>query len=363
MKKYFFILAAALVALASCQQGGGTGSKYTSIRFKNTEINLAVGATETLNVLYEPTSLNAPTCEWTSSNPDVVSVDQKGNLEGKATGTANITAKLGELEAVCKVNVMDELDLVNWAGWSIWNFDKETVVSDTVELDLRIGLTKCALHPAVAFVWDDGLIPVYDSEGNMTTLSGAGYLMEINTAIFVIADGSKNDGYYVGSSVMSIVDPEKYNISDTAYAYCAPAGRLGDAQKFYQYLTDTTSGVAYSECMTGVEISAANFDAKKFYYWFGLIDQSVIVGDESEIQYIINANWFENRLGLKMVETAEGLDIKQPAEWGELIPKHYEYIIPSNTAKNLKPMKPVKREAPLLNKRAWTMDKDALVRK
>ena len=363
MKKYFFILAAALVALASCQQGGG-GSKYTSIRFKNTEIDLAVGATETLNVLYEPTSLNAPVCEWSSSNPDVVSVDQKGNLEGKATGTANITAKLGDLEAVCKVNVKDELDLINWAGWTIWNFDEETVLSDTVVVKLGIGPTKCVLHPGYARVWDDGIIPIYDpTTGKMTGLSGAGFFMELYTAVYVISDGSQYDGYYVGSSAIEIVDPSKYNINDTAFAYCAPAGRLGDAQKFYQYLTDTTSGVSYDECFTGCEISVGNFDAKKEYYWFGLVDEGIIIGDESEIQYKINVNWFENQLGLKMIETEEGADIKQPAEWGELIPKYYEYIAPSKVSKNLKPMKPVKREGSPFKKRGYKMDKDVLVRK
>ena len=67
MKKYLIVLAAALVALASCTPSGG--NKYTSIRFKSTEIDLAEGAKTTLNVLYEPTTLEAPVCEWSSSNP------------------------------------------------------------------------------------------------------------------------------------------------------------------------------------------------------------------------------------------------------------------------------------------------------
>lgn len=361
MKKYLFVLAAVVVAMASCK--GGSGNKYTSIRFKNTEINLALGATETLNVLYEPTSLDAPVCEWSSSNSDIVSVDQKGNIEGKAAGTANITAKLGDLEAVCKVNVKDELDLINWAGWSIWNFDEDEVLSDTVDVKLQMGVTKCALHPAYAIVWDEGLIPVYNEEGIMTTLSGTGFIMEVTTPIYVIADGSKYDGYYVGSGSLAIIDPAQFKMNDTAFAYCAAAGRLGDAQKFYTYLTDTTAEVKYEECMTGVEISAANFDSQRFYYWFGLADESFIVGDEAEIQYKINVNWFENQYALKMIDTEEGKDIKQPAEWGELTPKYYEYIASANTNKDLKPMKPVKRDAPLFNKRAWTMDKDVLVRK
>ena len=80
MKKYLIVLAAALVALASCKNNGG-GNEYTSIKFKNAEITLAVGTSDKLAVLYEPTTLEPPTCVWASSNTDVVTVDQNGNIE------------------------------------------------------------------------------------------------------------------------------------------------------------------------------------------------------------------------------------------------------------------------------------------
>ena len=87
MKKYLVVLAAAVVALASCTN---PGSKYTKISFKNTEMTLAVGATASLQVLYEPTTLEAPVCVWASSNEQVVTVDQNGNLQAVAEGEANV---------------------------------------------------------------------------------------------------------------------------------------------------------------------------------------------------------------------------------------------------------------------------------
>lgn len=101
MKKYLIVLATALVALAGCK-GGDESSKYTSIRFKDTAINLAVGETKKLNVLYEPTTLEPPTCEWSSSNEAVATVDN-GTVTAVAAGTAQITAKNGDLTAVCAV--------------------------------------------------------------------------------------------------------------------------------------------------------------------------------------------------------------------------------------------------------------------
>ena len=51
MKKYLIVLAAAVVALASCKPGGESGSKYTKISFKESAIELAIGETAKLKVL------------------------------------------------------------------------------------------------------------------------------------------------------------------------------------------------------------------------------------------------------------------------------------------------------------------------
>ena len=81
MKKYLIVLAAALVALAGCKNNGG-GNEYTNIRFKNATLEILVGSTDNLQVLYEPTTIEkAPVCEWSSSDTTIVTVDQNGNIE------------------------------------------------------------------------------------------------------------------------------------------------------------------------------------------------------------------------------------------------------------------------------------------
>ena len=65
MKKYLVVLAAAVLALASC--GGQKGNKYTQISFKQTELTLSLGATDKLVVLYEPSELAAPAVTWATT--------------------------------------------------------------------------------------------------------------------------------------------------------------------------------------------------------------------------------------------------------------------------------------------------------
>ena len=362
MKKYLVVLAAALVVLTSCDPKE-EGNKYTSIKFKDAAIELAIGDTKKLNVLYEPTTLEAPVCEWSTSNAEVATVDN-GIVTAVASGEASITATVGDLKAVCQVTVKDEMDLITWAGWSIWNFDEENVLTDTFDVELSDGWYKCIMVPATAFVWDDNISPTY-SNGRFNGLSGAGYVMEIvDMPIYIIAAG-EYAGYYVGSQSLYIVDPAKFNPNDTAYAYCAPAGKLGDAQKFYSYLTDEESTVQYAECITGCELSAIDWDNQKGYYWFGLIGQGVVAGNYEEIYYKQNVNWFENRYGLAVVETEEGLDFKQPAEWGNLIEKYYENLPEQEAKKGLFKVAPTQQlEKPVINyKRATAEEMKAFMHK
>ena len=107
MKKYLIVLAAAVVALASCNGGG---AKYTSIKFKNSEVTLLPGEEQKLQVLHEPTTItDAPLCKWSSSDTSIVSVNENGLITALEVGEANVTATYGEgesaLQAVCHVYV------------------------------------------------------------------------------------------------------------------------------------------------------------------------------------------------------------------------------------------------------------------
>lgn len=101
MKKYLIVLAAIACIFAGCKQG----ETYTSIKFKETNRTLVIGEQVKFAVMWEPTGLAAPSCTWASSDEEVLTVDENGNVSAVGLGEANIVAKLDELSAICHVTV------------------------------------------------------------------------------------------------------------------------------------------------------------------------------------------------------------------------------------------------------------------
>lgn len=335
MKKYLVVLAAALVALAGCKPTEET-NKYTSLKFKNAELTMAVGATTKLQVLYEPTTLDAPAVVWASSNEEAVTVDQKGTVTAVASGEANVTATYGEgeskLEAVCKITVQDSRDMLAWAGWSLWTLDKSNILSpDTVKRTLRSGQeVSCLMIPATYKIWSAGVYMDVDH------LAGAGYVANVEGTALLITDdlGQGPNYYYLGVSRLDIIPREKFNWNDTAYANCAIAGEiLGTAAEHYAWLTDTTDLIP--QVFTGA-IQAIDYNNEKYIDPFaGLIGNSIFVGDETTALYKNYVAWFEDPqywgFKLELVtdpETGEEVyDFVQPYTWAPLgAQKYYEYL-------------------------------------
>lgn len=335
MKKYLVVLAAALVALAGCKPTEET-NKYTSLKFKNAELTMAVGATTKLQVLYEPTTLDAPAVVWASSNEEAVTVDQKGTVTAVASGEANVTATYGEgeskLEAVCKITVQDSRDMLAWAGWSLWTLDKSNILSpDTIKRTLLSGQeVSCLMIPATYKIWSAGVYLDVDH------LAGAGYVANVEGTALLITDdlGQGPNYYYLGVSRLDIVPSASFNWNDTAFANCAIAGELlGTAAEHYAWLTDTTDLIP--QVFTGA-IQAIDYNNEKYIDPFaGLIGNSIFVGDETTALYKNYVSWFEDPqywgFKLELVvdeETGEEVyDFVQPYTWAPLgAQKYYEYL-------------------------------------
>lgn len=130
MKKYLIVLAAAVIALASCN----TKEDYTSISFKEANRTLTIGEQAQFNVLWEPATLAEPVCTWESSDTTVLTVDANGIVSAVYLGEANIIATYKELKAVCHVTV--EQYEQSWApSATIYYFPStksEAPISDSV---------------------------------------------------------------------------------------------------------------------------------------------------------------------------------------------------------------------------------------
>lgn len=93
------IVALALLA-TSC------GSKLKSIAITSENVTIAVGESYQMSVLATPEDAEFET-SWTSSNPDVASIDNKGLVVAKTIGTCMVTVNADGKTATCDIIVVE----------------------------------------------------------------------------------------------------------------------------------------------------------------------------------------------------------------------------------------------------------------
>lgn len=80
--------------------------KPTKVVFSKAEVSIRLSATKQLKAEIKPYNATETKLTWSSSDPEIVSVTQKGKIRGLAPGTAKITAKtVNGKKAVCVVTV------------------------------------------------------------------------------------------------------------------------------------------------------------------------------------------------------------------------------------------------------------------
>ncbi len=81
----------------------------TSIRLDMSNLSMKKGEVQTLTAKIEPQEAASANISWVSSNTEVATVEN-GKVTAKGAGSAVITAKAGEKEAICKVTVEEETE-------------------------------------------------------------------------------------------------------------------------------------------------------------------------------------------------------------------------------------------------------------
>lgn len=197
MKKYLVVLAALAMVLVGCKdKDKDGGSEYTKISIKQSEITLAAGETYKLNLLYEPTTLDAPACTWSSSNAEVATV-ANGTVTAVAPGEATITAKLGELSAACKVIVKTVYGAYEIEDYGVFGTEPDSVIAGTdtlINLPWAGGAFNCQLAFWPVLAWDGDLTYVSGSG-----FQGAGLLLYSTVPFYTIND--ENAGQDNGTPV------------------------------------------------------------------------------------------------------------------------------------------------------------------
>lgn len=313
MKKnlFFAFIACAALAFVSCEPTPQPVD-YT-ISLNPTEVELEVGGSVKLNAVVSPAGEQAPTITWSSSNPEVATVNGSGIVEALATGTATITATLnvadGVKEATCVVNVTNDAVLNNFAigDYGLFNIGNPIAGTDTV-LEISVGEVNCQLFEGLFYVWDDNLVYA-DGVG----FSGAGYMFTAEAPVYMIVDGDYAGAWINFGGVMVDTLPE-----NTAVEYTAQHGQLVDLDMYGQGWVARLAATTQEEAIAAEElIYGAQTGTQLFYIDWDNMSQdfnaanvayaAIIEDDSLGLLFDLKLEWYdwvnENRLyGLAVEE-------------------------------------------------------------
>ena len=139
-----------------------------------TDCLLARGETRSLSVSVLPEDASAKGVEWTSSNPEIVSITNKGVLTGESCGTAMITCTAADgsgSSAECRVKVIQRV-----TGMSLNAGEATLLLTAKDESAAKMQLT-ASVEPENAYVrtvtWEssDETVATVDEKGNIQAIA------------------------------------------------------------------------------------------------------------------------------------------------------------------------------------------------
>ena len=319
MKKSLFSALIACVALvfASCEPKVQPVD-YT-VKVSATELTLENGASQKLTAVITPTPANATyPLVWTSSNPEVVTVNASGIVEAVGLGTATITVTMNVPEgdetvgqvtpATCVVNVTNDavLNSFELGGYALWDLGNPIAGTDkTLTLSSGMEVT-VQLAPSLYYVWDKGIV----LSGNK--LTGAGFLAPVENYTYVITDSPNGtyNGYYIGNFDIVVDDLEDaLAYSSDSAVYAGLSGKLldvemyGDAwdaiMNFSEEPTEDEINAAYDlyyAAQTGTQFFHVDLTTGSQSYYYGNVSYLYLTEDPetSELYYALKLEWYDH---------------------------------------------------------------------
>ena len=161
MKKLLIIAALGALALAACKEEVKQREVVVadSITLDYDNLEITIGETVQLNATVLPENNEKP-LRWLSTKPEVASVSEEGEVEGKAPGEAVIIAVSGEANAICHVFVIRAIEELTLSDESISIHLKETFAlqAQIVPGNATEIIQWSSDHPEIASVDEDGVV-------------------------------------------------------------------------------------------------------------------------------------------------------------------------------------------------------------
>lgn len=180
----------------------------TSLRIEPAKVELPLNAPSfTLEPVIEPSNATIKALSWTSSNPNVATVDNEGNVTPKSLGSTTITATTQdgtELSATCEVTVSAAI-----ADNFEFEFD-ESVMGGVEGITLEVGDTyQFVVKPSNASHVLPDNISWTSSDTDVALIDGDGWLTALGVGNSTITASATVNGKTVSASCELTVIPVK----------------------------------------------------------------------------------------------------------------------------------------------------------
>ena len=243
-----------------------TSIKVTGVALNKTSLELNVGSGETLTATVKPSDATNKGVTWSSSDSDVVSVDNNGKVTAKKAGTATITVttKDGNYKAECTVTVTN----VNVTGVSL-NKTSMSLYIDEEDTLTAIVEPSNATNKDVTWSSSDSSVASVDENGKVTAKKAGTATITVTTA-----DGSKT----ATCTVIVSERPANYVVKFTPYRqegtgavlqYTIAVTKNGEA--FTNY-----SKIIYDGKPTGTYLAADRYNEN-------IVEATIILSDDNRV--------------------------------------------------------------------------------
>lgn len=191
----------------------GSGKKATAnityhiaeISLKADESQIYIGGATTVVPTIVPSVATSSNLNWSSSNTNVATVDNAGNVYGVSNGQVTITAasKLdSNIKGTCVINVMKVSPTgisLNESGMSL-NVGSSIILVETV-------YPANATDPSVTWNSSNTSVATVDEEGKVTAVSPGTAIITVSTV----------DGGKTSSCVITVINNNSYNLDLNGY--------------------------------------------------------------------------------------------------------------------------------------------------
>ena len=323
MKKSLFFALIACVALVFVGCEPPVEPVDYTLKLSATELTMELGKQDKLTAVANPAATYP--LVWTSSNPEVVTVNASGIVESVGLGTATITvtlnvpaedATVGQVTpATCVVNVTNDavLNTFELGGYALWDLGNPIAGTDTV-IKIQGGSVEvtCQLAPSLYYVWDKGIV----LSGNK--LTGAGFLLPVENYTYVITDSPNGayNGYYISGFdlvVDTIADDDALTFSSQYGVYAGVCGQLldvetygqawdgifaaGEAETEEEYMEQIEAAYElYYAAQTGTQFFHLDLNAQSQSYNYGNVSYLYLQEDydTGELYYDLKLEWYDH---------------------------------------------------------------------